>query len=221
MKNEDFVALAQPCLGNALSPSTEVVKGISQMARNDQGNATSPKNGKLADTADNFVHKQNLLRSSIWLATEKYPATRNHLSELPVARDKNFSTTAERLDKMDGHIAKCQSFISLQRDLIVKLKRDGQDIRQAERILLRTTEIHDLCVSYRHVLFAVLDRQAAYARQNQASRQFSLRRRRTTVKPMPVLSTAANTAVLLAGLKRRYPSGEKPALKTKFPEFRK
>jgi hypothetical protein len=185
MKYEGVVELAEPGARKGHFASTKrLATEPSKIACEHQGIAATLDSGKLTGAIDNLVHEQSVLRFSARFETEDYAATRNRLSKLPAAKENKFAVAAERLAKVDGHIAKCKCFISLQCTLVDKLKRDGQEFQRAERLLRSTMEIHDLCVSYRHVLLHGLDRLAAYERQSRASRKLALRRSRRLLKPV-------------------------------------
>jgi hypothetical protein len=184
MPYEGVVELAQPSARNShFAPTKRVAKKPSKMAGKRQGNTARLDNGDLTGATDGLIHEQTVLRFSARLKTEDYPGTRSRLSKLLVAKENKFAVTAERLAQLDRHIAKSTSFISQLYALIDKLKSDGRDFQQAERSLRNTLELHDLCLSYRHVLVLGLDRLATYVRQSHASRKLARRRPRNLLEP--------------------------------------
>lgn len=184
MPYEGVVELARPTAGNGHFASTKrVSKEPSKMPHKYRGTRVGLDNGKLTRATDGLVHEQNILRYSARLETEDYPGTRSRLSKLLVAKENKFAVTAERLAKLNTHIAKCKSFISLLHTLIDKLKSDGRDHREAERSLRNTVQLHDLCLGYRRVLLHAVDRLTIYERQSQAARKLAFRRPRNLPKP--------------------------------------
>lgn len=184
MPYEGVVELAQPAARNGYFASTRrATKKPSKMAGKHLRNTARLDNGKSTSATDSLVHEQAVLRFSARLETEDYPGTRNRLSKLQVAKENKFAGTAEQLAKLDRHIAKCKSFISLLYTLVDGLKSDGRNFQQAERLLRNTMEIHDLCLGYRDVLLQASDRLTTYVRQSHASRQLGRRRRRSLPKP--------------------------------------
>lgn len=184
MPYEGVVELAQPAARTAYFASTKrAAKKPSKMAGKRRGNTARLDNGTLTGATDSLVHEQTVLRFSARLETEDHPGTRSRLSKLLVAKENKFAVTAERLAKLDRHIAKCKSFISLLYTLIDKLKSNGRDFQHAERLLRNTLELHDVCLSYRHVLLQGLDGLTTYVRQSHASRKLARRRPRSLLEP--------------------------------------
>jgi hypothetical protein len=184
MPYEGVFELAQASARTGHLASTKrVTKEPSKMGRKHQGNTARLGNGKLTGAGDCLVHEQSGLRFSARLETEHYPGTRSRLSKLLVAKENRFAVTAERLTKLDTHIAKCESFILLLHTLIDKLNSDGRDFQEVERSLRNTVKVHDLCLSYRRVLLHAVDRLTNYERQSHASRKLAVRRPRGLPKP--------------------------------------
>lgn len=184
MPYEGVVELAQPAARIGYFASNKrIAKKPSKMGRKHQGNTARLDNGKSTGATGSLVREQTVLRFSARLENDDYPGTRSRLSKLLVAKENKFAVTAERLATLDGHIAKCKSFISLLYTLVDKQKAGGRASQQAERLLRNTLEIHNLCLSYRHVLLQGLDRLTAYVRQSHASRKLARRRPRSALKP--------------------------------------
>lgn len=98
---------------------------------------------------ERFIIEQNVLRFSELLKTENNPAARKTLSKLLLDEEGKFAATAEWLDRTDGYIANCKSYITRQHGLIDRLTGDGHDVGPAQRLLENLLELHDLFVSYR------------------------------------------------------------------------
>ena len=81
-------------------------------------------------------------------------------AERITGQGNRLAMNAERLDKTDGHIAKCKARITLQHGVIKRLKTDGHDIEPAERLLRNLVEPHDLFFRYWLVLLDGSDRRA-------------------------------------------------------------
>lgn len=184
MPYQSFVELAQPAARIGYFASTKrLAKKSSKIGRKDQRNTARLDYGKSTGATGSLVREQTVLRFSARLETDDYPGTRSPLSKLLVAKENKFAVTAERLATLDRHITKCKSFISQLYTLVDEQKAGGRDAQQAERLLRNTLEIHNLGLSYRHVLLQGLDRLTTYMRQSHASRKLARRRPRSLVKP--------------------------------------
>lgn len=107
---------------------------------------------------EEFVREQNVLRFSQSLEAEHDPIRRERIGALLLDEENKFAATAERLDKVERHIAECRARIMRQYGLIDKLKTAGHDIQAAERLLRNLMELHDLYASHRQVVFEGLNR---------------------------------------------------------------
>ena len=112
--------------------------------------------------AKTFVDEQNILWFSEQLKSEADPARRKLLGELLRDQESRFAATAERLEKIEKHVADCKAHIVRQRGLIDQLNLAGYDIGHAERLLQNLTELHDQFVSYQQALAGSVDRRACF-----------------------------------------------------------
>jgi hypothetical protein len=106
----------------------------------------------------NFVREQNVLRFSQSFEIEHDPIKRERLKTLMLHEENKFAATAERLDKTDREIAKCEARVARQHALIEELRKDGHDIQVAKRLVDNMIELHDLYVGFRLRLLEELNR---------------------------------------------------------------
>jgi hypothetical protein len=110
------------------------------------------------DEIDSFVNEENIARFSDRLYSERNPEKQHMLRRLLLEEEHRFGLCVSQMEMAQRYIGEGAARIEKQKTLISKMKSDGNNITEENRVLKNLEDIQNLFINFFDCVSAALDR---------------------------------------------------------------